>query len=167
MIEVYLKLTMKGFQRWVLISCLLLGAQACEPEEINPSSDNADHSGEIIDTSIFGGEWILIDYKNAWLPTDLRYKASLKFNRSQGDIHIATGISFVNQYSGGCKLDEEHGLLSVDNIISTKMGGTPDENAAEENYFKNLMSVKSYELAGDYLTLYFDNKEVGYFVRKK
>src|SRR4030095_12932357 len=114
---------MKRFQTWILISCLLLGVQCVEPEEINSSSDDADHSGEIIDTSIFEGEWILIDYKNAWLPTDLRYKASLKFNRSQGDNHVATGISFVNQYSGGCKLDEEHGLLSVDNIISPKMGG--------------------------------------------
>jgi len=144
---------MKPFQTWVLISCLLLGAQACEPEEINSSSDDTNHSGQNIDASIFGGEWILIDYKNAWLKTNLRYKAILKFNRSQGDIHVAAGISFVNQYSGGCNIDEEHGLLSIDNIISTKMGGTPDENAAEENYFKNLMSEKSYELAGDYLTL--------------
>jgi len=158
---------MRCFQTWVLIGCVLIGAQACEHEEIIPSSDDVDQSRENTDFSIFGGEWILIDYKNAWLTTNLKYKVSLKFNRSQDYVHFASGKSFVNQYSGSCTVDEEHGLISVENIISTKMGGAPDENAAEQNYFKNLMSVKSYELTGDYLTLHFDTKEVGYFVRKK
>jgi hypothetical protein len=47
------------------------------------------------------------------------------------------------------------------------MGGSPEEVSAEIAYFENLRSVKSYELLGDYLTLYFGKKEVGYFVRKK
>ena len=47
------------------------------------------------------------------------------------------------------------------------MGGSTEEIAAEIAYFENLMNVKSYEFVGDYLTLYFDNREVGYFVRKK
>jgi heat shock protein HslJ len=162
---------MRDFQVWVLIGCLFLGAMACRQEEAVGPSDNkvTDPSDEFVDTSIFGGEWILIDYKKEWLPANLKNRASIKFNRSeQGDVHLATGMSFVNGYSGNFKVDEKNKLISpVGSTIATKMGGTPAENAAEEDYFQNLLIVKSYELVGDYLTLYFGNQEVGYFKRKE
>ncbi len=157
---------MNNFHAWLLISCLCLGTQACGPEDASSVGSN-----EVVDpsgSSLFDSEWILIDYKYAWPTADLKNRATIEFNNSPDDVHLTTGKSFVNSYSGSFRIDEEGKLITlVDNIISTKMGGSPEENSAEIDYFKNLMGVKSYELAGDYLTLYFDNREVGYFGRKK
>jgi hypothetical protein len=109
-------LRMKNDHAFVLIIFLLAGVQACEPDAINPNDEVTVPSI----TSLFDNEWILIDYKNDWLPVKLRNKVSLKFNSSPGEVHLATGKSFVNGYSGNFKLDENQKLITpVDNIIST------------------------------------------------
>jgi len=145
-------------------------AHACETETVSPVSDVDDVAGKVTDSSLslFDSEWILVDYKNAPLTTDLKYKATLKIDSCSCDVHLGSGRGFINVYSGLFKLDEKQSLvICVDDLISTLVGGTPKQNAAERKYFENLKTTKSYTLAGDNLALHFGNQEVGYFVRKK
>ena len=164
---------MKKILTWVLLISLLQVILACEEESVN-STDNApvdeapDDAGPPI-TSLSECEWLLLDYKYKRLPADLKKKSIIKFSKSaDGTFYLATGISFLNQYSGVFTLDEKNNLvLSVHHLISTAMGGPDEQMAAEEFYFKKLYGTKSYGLSGNVLTLNFDSGEVGFFVPKR
>jgi len=161
---------MKHFRACILTAILLFGATACETQEVIPSNNSDDQSEKNMENNedgLFDSEWILTDYKNDHLASDLRNKAYLTMERGSGTVHLLSGRSFINGYSGHFKLDEKKmTITSVDNIISTLMGGTPEQNAAEKQYFAHLMKATSYRLIGDSLIVNFGNHESGFFVRK-
>jgi heat shock protein HslJ len=155
---------------WLLVFISILGTHACENENDLPLDIPGDQSGKVMDSSgstLFDGQWILVDYKRAPLTTDLRRKVTLTFQNSPVAVHLLSGRSFVNGYSGYFTIDEDHALITYDHdLISTLMGGTDEQNAAETMYFKLMRSVESYELNGNSLTLHFGTDEAGYFIRK-
>jgi heat shock protein HslJ len=161
---------MKKILTWALLISLLRVMLACEEEPVNPTDDTpVEEAPDNVTppiTSLSECEWLLLDYKYQHLPADLKKKSVIKFSKSvDGTFYLASGISFLNQYSGVFTLDERNNLvLSVHDLISTAMGGPDEQMAAEKFYFKKLYSTKSYGLAGNVLTLYFDNGEVGFFV---
>lgn len=163
---------MKNNVAWVLLICLLLVVQACGEEAIVPDDEVIDEVtdetvADVTDVTFLDTEWVVNDYKYHRLPAKLKNKASIKFT-GPGPVVYATGKAFMNGYTGYFKLDEKQQLvLSVKDLISTLMGGTDDEMAAEKTFFRNLWYAKSYRLNGNILTIYSDDGEVGYFVPKK
>jgi len=100
---------MKNILTWLLLISLLQVILACEEEPVNPPDNTpvdeaTDDVGPPI-TSLSECEWLLLDYQR--LPADLKKKSIIKFSKSaDGAFYLATGISFLNQYSGVFTLDE-------------------------------------------------------------
>ncbi|MFD2932170.1 META domain-containing protein [Spirosoma flavum] len=61
---------------------------------------------------------------------------------------LASGKSSVNSYTLRlfATLD---GMMSADNLASTKVGGTPEATTFEKTYFANLEAAVRYELTAD------------------
>jgi len=63
-----------------------------------------------------------------------------------------TGLSPVNQYGAEATI-QLNGTVSVNSIIATKRGGSPEAMNAETTYFNSLQQVDKVELVGSKLQL--------------
>lgn len=116
--------------------------------------------------SLAGTEWVLTGYANTQLAGGLRNRTTIKFSQTDDELKVS-GKAFINSYFGAIKIEESTGAISsIGPIGATKVGGSQDDIAAELFYFQNLENATSYKVEGDRLTLFFGDREAGYFTKK-
>lgn len=68
------------------------------------------------------------------------------------DAGTVSGFSGVNSYAGPCTLGDD-GSLTLGNLISTLMAGTPEQDAAESKYMDLLRSSAGWKYEDSQLVL--------------
>ncbi|GAB3252760.1 hypothetical protein GCM10027347_12090 [Larkinella harenae] len=119
------------------------------------------------------GEWKLINYRNKLLPEKQRNTVTLILANRAGDSLQVSGRSFVNNYGGILKIDDQNGLSVLKNsLFTTEMAGPPEAMNAELEYYRNLPKAKYFAFtdAGN-LVFYLGDKnnkdtELMLFARK-
>ncbi|GAB4001273.1 hypothetical protein GCM10028807_57170 [Spirosoma daeguense] len=111
------------------------------------------------------GNWQLVQ-------PDSSYKVSLVFTLDEknppNDVTplFGNGQSSVNQYNARFFATVD-GMMVVDPIGSTKIGGEPAAMQFEQRYYTNLKAVVRYELSGDQLKLPYGGEVPGVLVYKR
>lgn len=101
------------------------------------------------DLSSLAGKWTLSSPATSFTIT---LTISPKTTEANTPVFQLAGLSPVNQYGADATI-QPNGTVSVNSIIATKRGGSPDAMEAETTYFNSLQQVDKAELIGGKLHL--------------
>ncbi len=150
---------MKKLTITLIISSLLM--IACTEKNI----EVADANLSALSTSGLLGQWKFKGYLDGKTPA---YDVTLEFKDEEGK-NTLNGRSSVNFYFATFETNDLTKTMTVSEIGSTKIAGTPEANQFEMVYYERLKNITRYEFkTNNTLLLYLSNpaKEVMNFERK-
>ncbi len=113
------------------------------------------------------GTWRLVEPDSSYAVT-LTFAYDIKNPPHDITPFLANGKSSVNTYTLRlfATLD---GMISADDLVSTKVGGSPEATKAEQTYFTNLRAAVRYELTSDnnQLRLYHGGEQPHLMIYKR
>ena len=126
---------------WSILLVSLTSFSGCNRQEA--STVQPTDSGNVV------GKWKLSSPQTDFIITlDIAQKTT----EGNTAIYQVTGLSPVNQYGADATI-QANGTVSVNSIIATKRGGSPEAMNAESTYFNSLQQVDKAELIGGKLHL--------------
>lgn len=142
----------KGWLRhiWMMtmVVALLAGCTAA-PE----ATSTAAPSGE---NELAGTDWVLVSFGPADAPAAVIEGSEITL--SFGEDGQATGSGGCNTYGGGYQV--QNGTVAFSEVVRTlRACAEEDRTQQETRFFEALEMAGQYELAGDELTLWYDNGE--------
>jgi hypothetical protein len=138
----------------VAIAVLLMSFSSCEREKaVEPKVVNSDDVKQVL------GNWRLVQPASGFAPTLAIDVDQYSGGTASGIYSLKlTGKAAVNSYFTSARLiNWQTGSVEVENIGTTKMGGSGEAMQFEQLYYANLKAVTRYELTDkNQLRFYYD-----------
>jgi len=141
----------------ILIIALAVAAAACNngATKSSPEQTEETQTQEVTTSDLYGKEWNLVDLNGKAITVDTTFpkKPHLVFEK---DSSRAVGNGGCNGFSTHFEV-KENGGIEISRAAATLMA-CPNMDI-EQQFFDILTKVKSYQIDGNSLTLYNENKE--------
>ncbi len=147
----------------ILVLTILAAFQliSCDKDNEETTAPNSTRLTAASLTTLNNTNWTFNNYTKT--PVDSAYedRITLNFDTLNETFITFAGNNIVNQYSGKFKVDESAGLIIETNeLASTLVGETDEENAVENTYLNNLTtSATFFEIKNNELLIYLGDPE--------